>query len=132
MRALNHEHIFVYPYLDVNGMDLDTILPGLQGVANKVKANSSLKKVFDELGNLYLSDGDYLLHGDYFPGSWLKTEDGIKIIDPEFCFFGPIEFEIGVIVTHLKMADQPVAIIQRALSLYDEEINFRAPDLGGF
>jgi len=32
MRKLNHEHIFIYPYLSDNGLNLDDILLGLQEV----------------------------------------------------------------------------------------------------
>lgn len=118
MRKLNHEHIFVYPYLDDNGLDLDDILPGLRAVARPFKEDQHLKAVVSELGQRYLEDGNTLLHGDYFPGSWLKTGGGLKIIDPEFCFFGEPEFEVGVTLAHLKMAEQPEKLIERALEIY--------------
>ena len=53
------------------------------------------------LGEIYLKDdGGVLLHGDYYPGSWLKTESGFRVIDPEFCFAGPQEFDLGVVAAH--------------------------------
>lgn len=128
MRQLNHEHIFRYPYLEDNGINLDEILPGLQQEANILKQDETLKNEVLKLGKLYLQEGNTLLHGDYFPGSWLKTESGLRIIDPEFCFFGFPEFEIGVTIAHLKMADQPVELIKKALRHYknscpiDEEL----------
>lgn len=118
MRELNHEHIFKYPYLKENGINLNDILPGLQAQANLLKQDEKLKEEVLKLGKLYLEDGNILLHGDYFPGSWLKTTSGIKIIDPEFCFFGFAEFEIGVTIAHLKMADQPEKLIEKALNHY--------------
>ena len=118
MRKLNHEHIFIYPYLTENGLDLDDILPGLRKVGMIYKKDASLQKAVKMLGERYLADGKTLLHGDYFPGSWLKTEKGIKIIDPEFCFFGNAEFEIGITLAHLKMAAQPKALTQKALDIY--------------
>lgn len=118
MRELNHEHIFKYPYLEENGINLDDILPGLQQEANLLKQDEKLKSKVLELGKLYLKDGNILLHGDYFPGSWLKTTSGVKIIDPEFCFFGFAEFEIGVTIAHLKMANQPEKLIKKALAHY--------------
>lgn len=124
MRKLNHEHIFIYPYLADNGLDLDNILPGLKAVGEAVKGNTRLQTVLREVGKIYLSDGEYLLHGDYFPGSWLKTTDGIKIIDPEFCFFGPVEYEIGVMIAHLKLADQPREVIEYALRKYADQLAF--------
>ncbi|WP_417599883.1 phosphotransferase [Owenweeksia hongkongensis] len=118
MRELNHEHMFVYPYLDDNGLNLDDILPGLAEIEKMYKADEELKAELEKMGKLYLADEDKLLHGDYFLGSWLKTKDGVRIIDPEFCFFGPAEFEIGVTIAHLKMADQPEELIAKALAHY--------------
>ncbi|SFW56813.1 phosphotransferase [Cellulophaga fucicola] len=118
MRELNHEHIFNYPYLKDNGINLDDVLPGLQQEANVFIEDEILKTEVQKLGKLYLKDGDILLHGDYFPGSWLATVSGVKIIDPEFCFFGLAEFEIGVTLAHLKMADQPNDIIKKAIDRY--------------
>lgn len=118
MRQLNHEHIFIYPYLKENGLNLDDVLMGLEEAAQSYKSDENLKAEVQKLGKMYLADGHKLLHGDYFPGSWLKTNDGIKIIDPEFCFFGPPEFDLAVMVAHLKMADQPQTVIDKALSLY--------------
>ena len=120
MRKLNHEHMFIYPYVKENGLDLDDILPGLKAVGEEFKEDKELQSIVQKLGNRYLSDGTTLLHGDYFPGSWLKTSDGIRIIDPEFSFFGDAEFEIGVTLAHLKMADQPEDVIEKALKIYTD------------
>lgn len=120
MRKLNHEHIFLYPYMEGNGLHLDDILPGLHEVAAPYKSDTILQSKVTELGAKYLEDGDTLLHGDYFPGSWLKTESGVKIIDPEFCFYGYPEFEIGVATAHLMMADQPVETVFNAFKYYTE------------
>jgi 5-methylthioribose kinase len=119
MRKLNHEHMFIYPYMEENGLDLDAILPGLKEVALPYKNDKELLGKVKDLGDRYLTDGDTLLHGDYFPGSWLKTSDGIKIIDPEFCFYGYPEFEIGVTVAHLMMSDLPVETIFNAFKYYN-------------
>ena len=121
MRALNHEHIFKYPYLHDNGIDLDAILPGLKKGAAFIKEDATLLKEIEKLGGLYLQDGNILLHGDFFPGSWLKTTKGVKIIDPEFCFFGFPEFEMGVTIAHLKMANQPEDLIEKALLHYTKQ-----------
>ena len=106
MRTLNHEHIFYFPYLEDNGFDLDQVLPGLQELSMPYKQDNDLKQRIQALGTTYLSDGKYLLHGDYYPGSWLNTSGGVKIIDPEFCFYGHREFDAGVLLAHLHLAGQ--------------------------
>lgn len=129
MRALNHEHLFQYPFMVDTGFSLDTIQPGLQEAAMPYKTDEALKRVVRQLGEIYLgqastASGRTLLHGDYYPGSWLKTTAGVKVIDPEFCFYGPPEFELGVMLAHLKMARQPQPVIDLALAQYDRPNRF--------
>lgn len=118
MRKLNHEHIFHYPFLRQNGMNLDQVLPGLEKSAAVYRQDAILKQRIEGLGELYLADGPGLLHGDFFPGSWLQTPQGIRIIDPEFCFFGPREFDLGVMLAHLQLSAQPNEIQVYALVYY--------------
>ncbi|MDZ4748857.1 MAG: phosphotransferase [Saprospiraceae bacterium] len=106
MRKLNHEHIFHYPFVAENGFDLDLIQPGLQALAMTYKTDMTLKRIVHNIGKIYLGTGDTLLHGDYYPGSWLRTLHGIKIIDPEFCFYGPKEFDVAVMLAHFYMTAQ--------------------------
>ena len=104
LRKLNHEHLFVYPLMNENGFDLDDIQPGLQAVAMRYKTDTQLNSQMQILGDTYLSSGSVLLHGDYYPGSWLNVNGEFKVIDPEFCFFGKPEYDLGVMIAHLKMA----------------------------
>lgn len=124
MRALNHEHIFVYPFLEENGFNLDTILEGLQEEALIYKNDVLLKEKIKTLGDIYLADGHYLLHGDYYFGSFLRTNDGVRIIDPEFCFYGYAEFDLGVLISHLKISKQSQESIDIVLSNYKKSTNF--------
>ncbi|MGF7217931.1 5-methylthioribose kinase [Spirosoma lacussanchae] len=124
MRALNHEHIFNYPFLADNGFDLDTVQPGLQALAAPYKNDTDLKRRVGQLGAVYKADGRALLHGDYYPGSWLQTTDGVKVIDPEFCFYGPPEFDLGIMIAHLMMAEQPATVLNTILSSYEKPNGF--------
>lgn len=129
MRALNHEHIINYPFLEDNGFDLDTIQPGLQELAMPYKRDAALKETVQTLGEVYLADGRTdksvtLVHGDYYPGSWLQTASGTKIIDPEFCFYGPAEFDLGVMIAHLMMAEQPSTVLNLVSTNYQTTADF--------
>ena len=127
LRQLNYEHIFHYPFLEENGFDLNVIQDGLQELALLYKKDATLKKQVELLGSLYLSKGKYLLHGDYYPGSWLNTETGIKIIDPEFCYYGSREFDLGVLIAHLHLTKQKQHIIDAVSEIYDgyHELNIK-------
>jgi len=132
MRELNHEHIFNFPYLEENGFNLNEVQEGLQAAAMPYKTDASLKKVILECGIIYLSKGTHLLHGDFYPGSWLKIMDGLKVIDPEFGFVGPVEFDLGVLIAHLIMAEQSAATIQTALQQYQQPKDFNSGLLAQF
>jgi 5-methylthioribose kinase len=58
------------------------------------------------------------------PEAGSKTAKGFRIIDPEFCFFGRPEFELGVAVAHLKMAQQPDALIKDLFIYYHFDKQF--------
>jgi 5-methylthioribose kinase len=107
MRRLNHEHIFRFPLRANNGLDLDSITPGLQLLANELKDDAAYCTRVYQLGEIYLGEGTSVVHGDFFPGSWIHTQNGVRIIDPEFCFFGRPEFDWGVMNAHMHLANLP-------------------------
>ena len=126
MRVLHHEHIFRLPLQPDNGIDLEAFTDGLQAASELLKRDSTYVERVTELGELYLSDGEILVHGDYFPGSWLRTADGVRIIDPEFCFMGPAAFDVGFMLGHLYLANQPEKLIDRVLSSYGADASTAA------
>jgi 5-methylthioribose kinase len=103
MRALNHEHQYDLPLRSGNGLDLDRITPGLAALAAELTAGRDYTGRVRELGDRYLRDGRTLLHGDFFPGSWLRAARGIAVIDPEFCYAGEPEYDLGVFLAHLEL-----------------------------
>lgn len=125
MRRLNHEHIFGLPLAPENGLDLDRITPGLEAAARELKEDEGYVARVMELGELYLEDGPSLVHGDFFPGSWLRTERGCRVIDPEFCFLGTRAFDVGVLLAHLYLSRQPEELSRKLLGLYGEEAGGR-------
>jgi 5-methylthioribose kinase len=121
MRALNHEHIFRLPVAPDNGLDLEAFTPGLTATAAPLREDAAYVSRVTALGEEYLADGNTLVHGDYFPGSWLRTDDRVAVIDPEFCFLGPRAFDVGFMLGHLHLAGQPPATGEALLSLYREK-----------
>ncbi|MGI9552776.1 MAG: phosphotransferase, partial [Aurantibacter sp.] len=47
MRLLNHQHIFVLPFMKDNGFSLDDIQPGLQDLSLPYKTDVELKAIID-------------------------------------------------------------------------------------
>ncbi len=119
MRHLNAEHIFDFPFLANNGFDVDAITPGLQNFADGVKADQPLQAAIQDAKGLYLGSAQgVLLHGDFYPGSWLETDRGLFVIDPEFCWIGPPEWDVGVLIAHMMLSRQPVALCDHLIARY--------------
>ncbi|TFV97462.1 aminoglycoside phosphotransferase [Algoriphagus kandeliae] len=124
MRELNHEHIFNFPFNEHNGFDLNTIQEGLQELSLPHKSDKELKNQISELGKRYLKKGNVLIHGDYYPGSWMDAGDSIKIIDPEFSFMGDAEFDLGVFLAHADFGDQGDEVELQLKSNYNNPIDW--------
>ncbi len=118
MRSLNHEHIFRVPLAEGNGIDLDALEPGLADAADALRADPRYRALAEATGDLYQRDGSCLVHGDYFPGSWLRTSDGVRVIDPEFAFPGDPEVDIACAAAHLALGAQPISSAQRLVRSY--------------
>ncbi|MEM7005041.1 MAG: phosphotransferase [Pseudomonadota bacterium] len=127
MRELNAVHIFEFPLDLENGFPLDDITPGLQAVGDALKQDAAFVDVIRGVGARYLAAspeaGDVLLHGDLYPGSWLTTDDGLFVIDPEFCFIGPAEWDVGVLMAHLHLSGQPTDLGARLVARYGRALD---------
>ncbi len=122
LRQLNHEHIFVLPFREQPAIDLDAVTPGLTDASHAIRTDRSLIRSIKILGERYLAKAnvkrdDCLLHGDFYPGSWLRTDSGPMVIDPEFCFAGPAEFDWSVLIAHLRLCGtrDPIEMLQQFL-----------------
>ena len=125
MRRLNHTHIFEVPFDPANGVPLSGALGSQQA---RLARDGELLKAAAELGGRYLAQpGDcaVLLHGDFYPGSWLEQADGrVAVIDPEFGFVGPPEFDVGVLRAHLTFAGFKEDAIDAHLDRYRAPAGF--------
>ncbi len=119
LRELNHQHIFVLPFEETNGFNLDEIQNGLQKLSLKYKKDFLLKSTINTIGYQYLSEGNTLIHGDYYPGSWMLKNQDIYVIDPEFSFLGFPEFDLGVLAAHIVLITSNKAYISTIINTYN-------------
>jgi 5-methylthioribose kinase len=135
MRALNHAHIFEIPFDP--GYDVP-LAPELATARAEFAADSALRAQAERLGRIYLGEHEHvsrpaLLHGDFYPGSWLSQETrGVMVIDPEFAFVGAPEFDVGVFAAHLLMTGYDQGDVMRLLQGYVRPAGFSYPLAMGF
>ena len=102
-----------------NGLNLDAVLPGLAAGARALREDESFTSMVARLGHeSYMASGTCLVHGDFFPGSFIRARSGPRIIDAEFCFTGRAEFDIGVLLAHLLLGRLPGELAERFLERY--------------
>lgn len=82
--------------------------------AKQLWANPAVRVAVGQLKLQFMGSHQALLHGDLHTGSLFANDSGLKVIDPEFAFYGPMGFDIGVAMANLIMA------MARAYALDDE------------
>jgi 5-methylthioribose kinase len=124
-RELHHQRVFVAPYRPVEGVDLDGFEPGLERAATSLRNDSNLRQRVVALGERYLAGGSTLVHGEFWPGAWVRTSLGIRIVDPELCGFGDPELDLGVAIAHLVLSRHALGAEQELIEAAVDP----APDL---
>lgn len=123
MRELNHQHIHEIPLMETPLLDLDGIEPGLAAAAKLLREDAGYRARVANAAARYLADGPTLVHGDFFPGSWIRTAAGVFVIDPEFGHLGFAEFDVGVALAHFALAGVSQASAERFVRAYARPLN---------
>lgn len=97
---ISEDLVFTEPYYDYKSRNI--ITPGQEDFVNKfLYNNKALHAEIGELRNNFMNNAQALIHGDLHTGSLFINPSGLKIIDPEFAFYGPIGYDIGNVIGNL-------------------------------
>lgn len=92
--------VFTEPY--DNNRNRNIITAGNEEfVENMLYKNEDLHFSILKLREKFMNYSQSLIHGDLHSGSIFINEKGIKIIDPEFSFYGPMAYDIGNVIGNL-------------------------------
>ncbi|HEY9216171.1 MAG TPA: S-methyl-5-thioribose kinase [Ancylobacter sp.] len=78
--------------------------PQLDGLVAELRADVELKVEAQKLKQMFVTRAEALLHGDLHTGSVMVTADDTRVIDPEFAFYGPMAFDVGMLIANFWMA----------------------------
>ena len=99
---LTHMAIFTNPYLgDNEGNIRMDINPLVHSQILEFRADQELKAGVMDMKYDFMNKAQALLHGDLHSGSLMVNENDTRIIDPEFSFYGPMGFDLGLIIGSL-------------------------------
>ena len=93
--------VFTDPYFEA---ELNRHTPQLDPIVAELRADRDLKVEAQRLKHLFAAKAETLLHGDLHTGSVMVTETDTRVIDPEFAFYGPIAFDVGMMLANFWMS----------------------------
>ncbi len=94
--------VFSDPYFDAE-MNHHTS-PQLDDIVARLRADRDMKVAAQHLKAKFCNNAETMLHGDLHTGSIMVTEDETRVIDPEFVTYGPMGFDIGMLLSNFLMA----------------------------
>ena len=94
--------VFSDPYFEAE-MNRHTS-PQLDPLVAELRADRDLKVEAQRLKHLFSAKAETLCHGDLHTGSVMVTDDETRVIDPEFAFYGPISFDVGMLLANFWMS----------------------------
>ena len=93
--------VFSDPYFDA---PMNRHTPGLDRLVAELRADVPLKIMAQHLKMAFTAGAETMLHGDLHTGSVMVSDTDIRVIDPEFVTYGPIGFDVGMLVANFLMA----------------------------
>jgi len=94
--------VFSDPYFDAK-LNRHTT-PQLDGMVARLRSDIDLKVAAQTMKAAFCNNAETMLHGDLHTGSIMVTADETKVIDPEFVTYGPIGFDVGMMLSNFLMA----------------------------
>ncbi|WP_421855311.1 S-methyl-5-thioribose kinase [Oricola sp.] len=99
--AITEALVFTDPYYDA---EMNNHTAGLDPIVAKLRADVALKVKAQRMLQRFASNTETMAHGDLHSGSIMSTLTESRIIDPEFAQYGPMGFDIGMLIANYLMA----------------------------
>jgi 5-methylthioribose kinase len=99
--AITEALVFTDPYFNA---PLNKHTPSLDPIVKELRENIVLKTRVQKMLMRFASNTETLIHGDLHSGSIMATSEDLRVIDPEFAQYGPMGFDIGMLLANYMMA----------------------------
>ncbi len=93
--------VFTDPYFDA---PLNRFTPALAPLVAELRADAAVRIAAQTLKTAFCTRAETMLHGDLHSGSVMVSATATRIIDPEFAVYGPMGFDVGMLISNLLMA----------------------------
>lgn len=97
---ITEDLVLTEPYEDYKHRNI--IYPGNEKFVEEfLYKDTALRAEVAKLRNTFMNNAQALLHGDLHSGSIFINNKGLKVIDPEFAFYGPMGYDIGNVIGNM-------------------------------
>jgi len=100
---ISEDLVFTEPYWDYKKRNI-ILDEDFDFVRENLYEDHSLHFEVAKLRDHFMNYPQALIHGDLHSGSIFVNDRGMKIIDPEFAFYGPIGYDIGNVIGNLCLS----------------------------
>ncbi|MGI6765303.1 MAG: phosphotransferase [Anaerovoracaceae bacterium] len=94
MCEITEDLVYTEPFNDVNNRNR-LFEPNKEWIVENIYGDEALRLETAKLKFEFMTNAQSLVHGDLHTGSIFIKEDSMKVIDPEFAFYGPMGYDIG-------------------------------------
>ena len=101
LMGITESLVFTEPYF---AAEMNHHTDGLDPIVRILRSDVEMKTEAQKMLLKFTANTETLCHGDLHSGSVMCTDNETKIIDPEFGFYGPMGFDIGMLISNYLMA----------------------------
>ena len=101
LMAITESLVFTEPYFEA---EMNHHTDGLDPIVKILRSDVKMKSEAQKMLMKFTSNTETLCHGDLHSGSVMCTDNETKGIDTEFGFYGPMGFDIGMLISNYLMA----------------------------
>lgn len=95
--------VYTEPYNDNLGRNL-VFEPNKEFVKKELYDDEALHLEVAKLKYDFMNNAQALVHGDLHTGSIFIKQGSMKVMDPEFAFYGPMGYDVGNVIANLIFA----------------------------
>ena len=111
---ITEDLVFTEPYIIAdNNSFVDELLPEIEAM----RADETLRAQVGMMKYAFMTAAETLVHGDLHTGSvMVRNGDSgpeCRVIDPEFCYYGPVGFDLGALFGNYLAARARAAVLDR-------------------
>jgi len=99
---ITEDFVFTHPYEDNETNEYNPKLD--MALVKKFREDKDVKMAVLGMKYKFMTNAQALLHGDLHSGSIMLNQKETFVIDPEFAFYGPIAFDVGIYLANLIMS----------------------------